>query len=203
MTGPNTAERKERTGVMADDWAAAWQPVIDAVGQDFSPGDAVMGADVVERGAIRRFLEPLELDCALHQDVVAAREAGFDDVTMPYTGVVAWTIPPMWRPGEVLFDSAERDAQPARSPINNEDMPLGPRTSGYFATDVELDFLRPVQAGERIGRRSRRLVSCVPKETSVGRGAFMTWESDVVTATGEVVARIRLGTYAYEPKGEK
>ena len=42
----------------------------------------------------------------------------------------------------------------------------------------------------------------MPKETSVGRGAFLKWESDVVTESGEVVARIRIGTYAYVPKNE-
>ncbi|WP_433186447.1 FAS1-like dehydratase domain-containing protein [Actinoallomurus sp. CA-150999] len=186
-----------------DDWRAAWWPVEEAVGTDFSDGRTVYGADVVERGAIRRFLEPLELDCALHTDPEAAREHGFADVTMPYTGVVGWAIPPMWRPGETLFDSADRNAQPVHSPINNQDMPIGPRTTGFFATDIEFDFLRPVVAGERIGRRGRRLVRCVPKETSVGRGAFLTWESEIVTETGEVVARQRTGTYAYEPKGER
>ena len=28
----------------------------------------------------------------------------------------------------------------------------------------------------------------------------MKWESEVVTETGEVVARVRIGTYAYVPK---
>lgn len=183
-----------------EDWQAAWKPVVDAVGRDFSDGTTVFGADPVERGAIRRFLEPVELDCALHTDPAVARAHGFADVTMPYTGLITWTIPPMWEPGQTLFDSAERDAQPVHSPINNQDMPLGPRTTGFFATGIELDFLRPVVAGERVGRSGRRLVDCVPRETSVGRGAFLTWESDIVTeADGEVVARIRTSTYAYEP----
>jgi hypothetical protein len=185
-----------------DDWKAEWQPVVDAVGRDFSDGETVWGADAVERGAIRRYLEPLEFGCALHTDPQVARRAGFADVTMPYTGLMSWTLPPMWRPGETLFDSDDRDAQPVRSPINNQDMPLGPKTTGFFGTDIEVDFLRPVVAGERIGRRGRRLVSCVPKETSVGRGAFMTWESDIVTTSGEVVARIRIGTYAYVPRSD-
>jgi hypothetical protein len=56
------------------------------------------------------------------------------------------------------------------SPTDNQEMTLGPKTTGYFATEVEIDFFRPVVVGERVGRRSRRLMSCVPKETSVGRG---------------------------------
>ncbi|GAA2448897.1 hypothetical protein GCM10010191_77960 [Actinomadura vinacea] len=191
-----SAETTAATG----DWRAEWQPVVDAVGRDFADGETVWGADPVERGAIRRYLEPLEFDCALHTGPEAARAAGFADVTMPYTGVIAWTIPAAWNPGETLFDSADRDAQPVRTAINNQDMGLGPKTTGFFGTDIEVDFVRPVVAGERIGRRGRRLLSCKPKETAVGRGAFMTWESEVVTEESEVVARIRIGTYAYVPK---
>jgi hypothetical protein len=43
------------------------------------------------------------------------------------------------------------------------------------------------------------LLSCVPKETRVGRGAFCTFESEIVSDKGDVVARMRTGTYAYDP----
>jgi N-terminal half of MaoC dehydratase len=185
------------------DWREEWQPVIDAVGRDFTDGEITWGADRVEPGAIRRYLEPIELDCALHTDPDAARAAGFDDVIMPYTGLIAWTLPAAWRPGETLFDSADRDAQPVRTAINNADMPVGPKTTGFFGTDIEVDFVRPVVAGERIGRRGKRLISCTPKETAVGRGAFLTWETEIVTDGGEVVARMRTGTYAYVPREEQ
>ncbi|GGO75080.1 FAS1-like dehydratase domain-containing protein [Nocardioides deserti] len=187
-------------------WQEEWQPVVDAVGRDFLDGVITWGGDPVEPGAIRRYLEPLELDCALHTDREAARAAGFDDVTMPYTGVMPWTLPAAWEPGQVLFDSYDRDAQPVRSAINDAGLGIGPRTTGFFGTDVEIDFLRPVVAGERLGRRGKRLLSCKPKETSVGRGAFLTFESEVVSDRGpaasgypEVVGRIRIGTYAYVP----
>lgn len=187
------------------DWTAEWQPVIDAIGRDFADGEVTWGGDPVEPGAIRRYLEPLEFDCALHTDPDAARAAGFEEVTMPYTGVIAWTIPTAWRPGEVLFDSDDRDAQPVHTAINNADMPLGPRTTGFFGTDIEVDFHREVVAGERIGRRGRRLLSCKPKQTGVGRGAFMTWESEIISDRGDVVGLIRIGTYAYVPheKGDE
>ncbi|WP_260684353.1 MaoC family dehydratase N-terminal domain-containing protein [Rhodococcus sp. KBS0724] len=187
-----------------DDWKREWQPVVDAIGRDFSDGEIQWGADTVERGAIRRFTEPLELDCALHTDPVAAMDRGFADVTMPYVAMMSATIPAMRGPSEVLFDSDERNAQPARSPINNEGLGIGPKTTGFIGTDIDMDFLRPVVAGERLGRRSNRLVACSPKETALGRGAFLKWECDIVTEAGEVVARQRTGTFAYVPtqKGE-
>lgn len=185
------------------DWKADWQEVVDAIGRDFADGAITWGGDAVERGGIRRYLEPLELDCALHTDPGTARAAGYDDVTMPATGVIAWTIPAAWTPGQVLFDTDERDAQPVHSAINNADMTLGPRTTGFFGTDIEVDFLREVVAGERIGRRGKRLLACTPKETGVGRGAFMTWESEIVTESLDLVGRIRIGTYAYVPHEKK
>jgi len=194
------------TGATSADWTAEWQEVIDAIGRDFLDGATTWGGDPVERGAIRRYLEPLELDSPLHTDVDVARAAGHEDVTMPATGVIAWTIPAAWQPGQVLFDSDARDAQPVQTAINNQDLGIGPKTTGFFGTDIELDFDREVVAGEHLGRRGKRLVACKPKETGVGRGAFMTWESEIVSrpagvvdAEPEVVGRIRIGTYAYVP----
>jgi acyl dehydratase len=43
------------------------------------------------------------------------------------------------------------------------------------------------------------LLSCHPKWISVGRGAFMTLESEVVTGDEEVIGRVRNTVFAYEP----
>jgi hypothetical protein len=47
-----------------------------------------------------------------------------------------------------------------------------------------------------------KLVACKPKETSVGRGAFMTWEWEVRNQRDEVVARLRNTMYVYSPREE-
>lgn len=187
--------------VATDDWVSTWEPMMARVGTDLSHGRVVAGADPIERGAIRRYLEPLEFDCALHHDPDAARAHGFADVTAPYTSVLTFTIPPMWTPGQRLFTSDARDAQPSSSPINGDDLRVAPHLTGFFATDIEMDFLRPPVAGEHLSRRGNVLLSCVPKWISVGRGAFMTLESEVITGDGEVVARVRNTVFAYEPVG--
>jgi hypothetical protein len=187
----------------SDNWQDEWQPLVDAVGQDFDDGSVVFGADAVELGTIRRYLEPLEVDCALHYDARIAQEHGYPNVIAPYTATMPYSIPAMWKPGEpTLYEDPAPDAQPARSPINNQDMPLGPKTTAFFATDIAMNFVRPVVLGERVGRRGRKLVACSPKQTAVGRGAFLTWESELVTATGDVVAYVRTGTYAYNPHSD-
>lgn len=185
-----------------DDWTSAWSEVVAMVGQDLTDGTIRWGADRVEAGTIRRFLEPLEMGAAIHYNAEAARAAGYDDIVAPVSSVLSFTVPPMWAPGEsTLFGDADPDAQPLRSPIDNLNPGPAPPTSGFFATDMSIDFLCPVVVGERLGVRGRRLVSCTPKETAVGRGAFSTIETEIVSDRGDVVAVMRTGTYAYNPLG--
>ncbi|TAM64505.1 MaoC family dehydratase N-terminal domain-containing protein [Mycobacterium sp.] len=185
-----------------DDWKVSWADMVALVGQDLSDGTTIWGADRVEAGTIRRYLEPLEIGAAIHYDTGAARAAGYDDIVAPVTSVLSFHLPAMWSPGDApLFGDDDPDAQPLRTPINNVDTGPAPPTSGFFATDISVDFLRPVVVGERLGIRGKRLLSCAPKETVVGRGAFSTTESEIVSDRGDVVAVMRTGTYAYNPFG--
>jgi hypothetical protein len=186
---------------VTDDWTATWAPMMAAVGTDLSGGRTVRGADPIERSTVRRYLEPLEFDCGLHYDPEVATSHGYADVTAPYTSVLTFTIPAMWEPGRQLFTSDERDAQPAFSPINGDDLRVAPQLTGFFATDIEMDFIRPPTVGDHLSRRGNVLMSCQPKWISVGRGAFMTLESEVVTDLGEVIGRVRNTVFAYEPVG--
>jgi acyl dehydratase len=184
-----------------EDWTATWDGMLAAVGTDLSNGRVVRGADPIERSTVRRYLEPLEFDCALHYDPEVAARHGFADITAPYTSVLTFTIPAMWKPGQVLFASEERDAQPTTSPINGDDLRVASHLTGFFATDIEMDFVRPPVAGEHLSKRGNVLLSCTPKWISVGRGAFMTLESEVVTDSGDVIGRVRNTVFAYEPVG--
>jgi len=47
---------------VTEDWEAAWQPVIDAVGRDFGSGEVIEGADAVEPSALRRYLDEFDRD---------------------------------------------------------------------------------------------------------------------------------------------
>lgn len=182
-----------------DDWVAAWRPMIDRIGTDIGDGSVRWGVDPIEAGAIRRYLEPLEFDCALHTDPEVARANGHRDVTAPYTSITTFALPAVWSPGERQFASAERNAQPARLSVKPRLPDCAPPVTGFFVTEWEADYLRPVVAGERLGRRGQRLVACTPKRTRVGRGAFVTFESEVIAEPDEVVARLRTTSFVYEP----
>ncbi len=183
----------------SDDWMSAWQPMIDAVGRQFDERPVEFVADTIEASAVRRYLEPLEFDCALHHSRDAARAAGYADIVVPTSALPTFAYAPMWRPGERLFTSAERDAQPATSAVSGILTGLEPATTGYFATNYDVEYLRSAVVGDRLARRGARLLACVPKQTTVGRGAFLTWESEIVNQRLDVVARLQTTFFRYNP----
>ena len=185
------------------DWKAAWSAVADRLDDAAgTPSDVTWGADAVEPGALRRFLEPLEFDCALHTDAQVARAQGYPDVVAPCASLMSFAFPPIWAPGETQFTSPARNAQPPRLSVKPRVPEGAPATSEFFVVESSSDYLRPVVAGDRIGRRVPRLVACAPKETRVGRGAFCTYVTEVVNQRGEIVARVTSTMYLYNPHPE-
>jgi hypothetical protein len=182
-------------------WEDAWQPVVEAVGRDFGGGEVIEGADAVDPSALRRFVEPLELDCPLHHDEQIAHEHGYPGVVAPFSSYFTFVAPPLWRPGgQPVFASDERDAPPEGIAARRFATGLEPPYTGYFAADFELELLAPVVLGDRLHRTGMKLVACTPKETSVGRGAFMTWEWEVRNQRNEVAARFRNTMYLYNTR---
>ena len=72
---------------MAEDWGKDWQPMIDAVGKDFGANVKATAADEIEKGAVRKYCEPLEMDCPIFFDEEVARAHGYDGTVAPYSGI--------------------------------------------------------------------------------------------------------------------
>lgn len=185
------------------EWQTAWQPMIDVIGQDFSGGLTQQAIEEVERTGVRRYCEPLEFDCPLHHDAGVAQQHGYRGQVAPFSGITqTWLNDGMWRPGDVsLYPTAEPNHN-ARHNIKRQETapePPAPPTSSAFATDIEIEYFEPVCVGDRLTATGRKLLSVLPKETSVGRGAFMQWEREVRNQRDELVARIRNGGYSYVP----
>lgn len=183
-----------------EDWKKDWQPMIDAIGTTFNKDIKEWGADPVEQGSIRQFLEPLELNNPLHTNKEAANEYGYPDIIAPYSSLFTFLIPPYWEPGKEIFAEAERHTPATELPLLVVKTELAPPTPYYFATNVEVDHIRPIVIGDHLCRTGDVLLACVPKETKVGRGAFQTWETMIQNQKEELVAKIRLETYHYFPK---
>lgn len=192
---------------MADeeDWKKDWDQLIGLIGQEVEGGPLTNLAAVedVERASIRRFCEPLEFDCPLHFDEELARGHGYAGVIAPYSSVTQTFVDPgQWSPGDPpIYTSADAHAQPVRPGAGDNPFASlpGPQVSAGFATDVEIEYFQDVIVGDRLEMRGNKLLSCVPKETSVGRGAFMVFESSCYNQRGDIVATMRRGLYAYNP----
>ncbi len=187
---------------MTEPWIAEWDETAAAIGRELSGGETQVAADLVEAGAIRRYCEPLEFDCPLHHDEDAARAAGYRGIVAPLSGISSrWSRGSLWEPGEpTRYPTAARDADMIRRPEGRMSLVPGPRMPRTFATDVEIEYGAPVCVGDRLTTSGLRLVSVLPKETSVGRGAFVTTEGAIHNQLGELVATVRHGGFQYRPR---
>jgi hypothetical protein len=186
-------------------WEKDWDALVARVGEEIEGGlqSNLTAVEDVERASIRRFCEPVEFDCPLHYDGDVARAHGYGGVIAPHSSITQTFVDPgLWSPGDPsVYTSADPHAQPVKA--GSGDNPFaslpGPDVSAGFATDVEIEYFQDVLVGDRLEMRGNKLLSCVPKETSVGRGAFMIFESNCYNQRGEMVATMRRGLYAYNP----
>lgn len=184
---------------MTEDWAREWDAAIAVVGQDFSGGLEIEAVDAIELGAVRKFCEPLEFDCPLHHDEALAQEHGYRGVLAPLSGVSAtWLDTGSWQPGwTTRYPEPDPNIDIVREPPRNQPEPPFPPTEAGFATDIEVEYFEPPCVGDRLTVKGRKLVSVLPRETRVGRGAFFIWEREVYNQRGDLVAKLRNGGYRY------
>ena len=188
--------------MVSADWVHSWDPVIAAIGRDFSGGTTSVAADAVEAGAVRRFCEVLELGCPLHHDTEVARRFGFRDIVAPQSVTSTWARRASWRPGDpTRYPTADADVWIAGE-MPSDQLPLLPQPPGArsFVTGIEIEYFEPICVGDRLASSGRRLVSVTPKETSVGRGAFVTFQSEVRNQAGALVAKINNGSFHHSPR---
>jgi len=158
------------------------------------------GADDVEKGSIRRWLEPKEFDCPLHYDEEAAKCAGHEGIVAPSTMVFTYGIPAYWQPGD---PHAKPGDPPKGIPIPVIfDVPAPCTLS--FASDIEVEFFAPMRINDTI-TCSSRLTDIKHKTLKVGKGAFMCQEDTYTNQAGETVAVSRLTIFRFVPpdKGDE
>lgn len=180
-----------------------WQDLQDAIGQDFSDGQINWGIEPLEWVAIRRFCEPLELDCPLYYSTEVARQHGYKDIPLPlsmYTSVGLFGI---WKPGDPTRwpvpernMSTDTDREATERPL-----PM-PMTTAGFATSREIEYIQPIYVGDWLGVRGSKLISVAVRETSVGHGAFIVLETEFLNQRNELVALSRTGGYRYNPHAQ-
>ena len=157
-----------------------------------------VGPDAVEKGSIRRWLEPKEFACDIHTDVEAAKAAGYRDLVAPASMVFSYGIAPYWQPGDKL---AQIDDEPRQIQIPVIfDVPAPCDKS--FATCIEVEFFEHLYPGDVVTCTSK-LVDIKHKELKVGTGAFLRQEDTYTKQTGEVVAVSYLDIFRFVAPGKE
>ena len=153
-----------------------------------------VGADDVEKGSIRRWLEPKEFDCPIHYDEQAAKRAGYEGIVAPSTMVITYGVPPYWQSGDP-------PAKPGDGPKGIPapvifDLPAPCTLS--FASDVEIEFFAPMNIGDTITCTSK-LTNITHKTLKVGKGAFLRQEDTYTNQSGAVVAVLQVTIFRFVP----
>ena len=155
------------------------------------------GADPVELGSIRRWLEPKQFDCPLHFDEQVARQAGYEGIIAPSTMAFTYGLGAYWQPGDALEQPGDT---PRQIPIPVIfDVPAPCTLS--FATSVTLECLAPMCLGDRLTITSR-LTSLKRKTLRVGDGAFFQQQDTYTNQRGETVAVALLDIFRFSPPKE-
>jgi 3-methylfumaryl-CoA hydratase len=150
-----------------------------------------VGVDAVSRSDIRRKLEVFCFDCPLHYDDGIARAHGYRELVAPVALTALWAMPPYWVPGEPVFYAPGEREKPGGIRI---DLPtVYPRGVN---TATEWEFFEPLYPGDTL-KGNWRLVELKPRETKLGNGVFITVETSIFKATGELVAENRNTGFRY------
>lgn len=152
------------------------------------------GADAVEAGSIRRWLEPKEFHCPIHTDEDAARKAGYDGIVAPATMAFTYGVPAYWAPGDAPAKMGDEQRQIPIPVIFDVPAPC----SLSFATSMEIEFKEPMHIGDRL-TVEHKLTDLARKTLSVGDGAFFTQEDTYRNQRDEVVAIAQLVIFRFNP----
>ena len=180
--------------------AVTWEDAKAWIGRALSVSEEG-GCDAVEAGAIRRRLEVLEFGCPLHYDEKVAKRAGYQGIFAPYTMLQTYSSSANWRPGQPSLWWGSHPDFTMRAQSDRAEVPQP--GSHRFVTDVETEYLQPLYLGDRVSVPERRLVEVHTKRTSVGEGAFLTWESRFCNQRGEPVGVGRTTWYIYVPHPQR
>lgn len=156
---------------------------------------SVTGADEVNAADIRRRLEVLGWDCALHSDEDVAKAHGYRTIPAPATMLVTWAMPAYWEPGEPPLWTEGAPAI-AASPAAQL---CGPGDE-VVATEIDTEYLAPVHPGERI-RSSSVIAEITQKTTALGSGEFIVIETSYTDESEEVVGVERMTVFRYQRTG--
>lgn len=168
-----------------------WDDARTLIGETIA---AFEGADAVNTADIRRKLEVIGLDCALHYDEAFARRHGYETIVSPVSMARVWAMPPYWQPGE-----GRPGPEPLTAPIAAASVPGEGDT--MIAVSARTEHLKPLYPGDRVSATAV-LESITEKTTRVGKGAFIVVATTYRNQHDEAVAVETTTLFRYESEDD-
>ncbi len=163
------------------------------VGQSISP--PVISPDPVNVPMIRHWVDALDDRNPVYLDEEFARTTRFGGVVAPPAMLQAWSMP---RPK--IEGIAERGGAPNEMSHDNPIVALDEEGYvGTLATNSELEFMRYLRPGDHLHTRSECESISPRKQTSLGKGYFVTWITTYTTGDGELVGRQLFRVFKFDP----
>lgn len=158
-------------------------------------GTAGVAPDPVNIPMIRHWVDALDDRNPVYLDEEFAATTRLGGVVAPPAMLQAWSMP---RPK--IEGIAERGGAPTEMSHDNPIVALD--EAGYvgtLATNSELEFVRYLRPGERLHTRAEVESISPRKQTSLGRGYFVTWVTTYTTDDGEIVGRQLFRVFKFDP----
>ena len=149
------------------------------------------GIDEVSINDIRRKLEVYCFDCPLHYDAAVARAHGYRDVVAPVALTPLWALEAYWNPGEPVYFIPGRRAISGgmKTELPNK-FPRGLNVGSRW------EYFEPLYHGDKL-RGDWQLLEVKPRETRLGDGVFLTYETNVYKQSGELVGKNSNTSFSY------
>jgi acyl dehydratase len=163
------------------------------VGRPIGPPSAA--PDPVNVPMIRHWVDALDDRNPVYLDEAFAATTRFGGIVAPPAMLQAWTMP---RPK--IEGIAERGGAPTEMTHDNPVSALD--EAGYVgtvATNSELEFVRYLRPGDHLHASSQCESISQQKQTSLGRGYFVTWVTTFTSGDGEVVGRQLFRVFKFDP----
>jgi acyl dehydratase len=165
------------------------------IGKSMSPTGPAKAPDEVNVPMIRHWVDAFDDRNPIYLDPEATAKTRFGEIVAPPAMMMTWTFP---RPR--IEGIAERGGTPDEIP---EDHPITILDrAGYvgtLATNSELTFERYLHPGDHLVSDIRFESISNRKQTSLGKGYFVTWATIYTDQHGEVVGRQLFRIFKFDP----
>ena len=158
-------------------------------------GPPTVAPDPVNVPMIRHWVDALDDRNPIYLDEEFAATTRFGGIVAPPAMLQAWTMP---RPK--IEGIAERGGAPGEMSADNA-IPVLDQAGyiGTLATNSELEFLRYLKPGDHLHVRTEVESISNRKNTSLGKGYFLTWITTYTADGGEVVGRQLFRIFKFDP----